>query len=267
MANRLPAPDLKNLHAAFRTESTVMLEFANSLTTSQWNAPSKAAGWSIADMVGHIGSTAHNMYSPAGLQAARQPSLEAVNEGPVEVRRAWSRQQVMAEFETATRTSARMLAFVRRTPLRAVPMQLNELGKFPMALLVGGALVFDLHTHLRHDMAPALGLPTPPTDANRMLAVLDWMTAVLSNQTGKSPAPGIDAGLTLTLTGPGGGTWWIDADGLATPGTRTPAARVTAPAITFPDWGTQRSSWRDADVEMTGDTELAARYLDTVNVI
>ena len=185
----------------------------------------------------------------------------------MQVRRAWSRQQVMAEFESATRTAARMLAFVRHTPMRAVPMRLNELGSFPMALLVGGALVFDLHTHLRHDMAPALGLPTPPTDGNRMRAVLDWMTAVLSNQTAKSPASGIDAGLILTLTGPGGRAWWIDADGLATPGSRTPSARITAPAITFPDWGTQRSSWRDADVEIAGDTELAARYLDTVNVI
>ena len=31
-----------------------------------------------------------------------------------------------------------------------------------------GALVFDHHTHLRHDMAPALGRPVPGTDANRM---------------------------------------------------------------------------------------------------
>lgn len=78
-----------------------------------------------------------------------------------------------------------MLAFVRHTPMRAVPKRLNELGSFPMALLVGGALVFDLHTHLR-----------PPP----------------------SPSP----------TG-----------------------------------GTQRSSWRDADVETTGNTDLACRTSST----
>lgn len=61
--------------------------------------------------------------------------------------------------------------------------------------------------------------------------MLDWMTAVLS-KTAKAPATGI-----------------------------------TTPAITFPDWGTQRSSWRDGDVEIAGDTDLAALYLDTVNVI
>ncbi|MBG6239959.1 uncharacterized protein (TIGR03083 family) [Mycetocola sp. CAN_C7] len=244
-----------------------MLDFANSLTPMQWNAPSRAAGWSIADVVGHIGSTAHNMYSPAGIHAACQPSLEVVNEGPVRGRRGWSRAQVLAEFETATRTAARMLAVVRHTPLRAVPMKLNELGTYPMALLVGGALIFDLHTHRRHDMSPALGKKTPSTDADRMRAVLAWMTAVLNNQTAQSPVSGLDAGLILTLTGPGGGSWWVDTDGLAVPGNRAPAARITAPAITFPDWGTQRSAWRDADVDITGDAELASRYLDAVNVI
>lgn len=267
MVNRLPAPDLANIHAALESEAGLVLEFADALTTEQWNEPSGAAGWSIGDVVGHIGATAHSMYTPAGVFAARKPSLEVVNEGPVQVRRSWSRHQIMSELMTSTSTVARLLGLVRRTPLRAVPMQLNELGKFPVGLLMGGALTFDLHTHLRHDMAPALGVPTPPTDGSRMRAVLEWMTAVLSNQTAKAPVPGIDAGLTLTLTGPGGGTWWIDNDGLAAAGSRSPAARIIVPAITFPDWGTRRSSWRDADIDLAGDTVLAERYLDTVNVI
>ncbi|MFH8901814.1 hypothetical protein ACH4HG_36365 [Streptomyces coeruleorubidus] len=84
-------------------------------------------------------------------------------------------------------------------------------------------------------MAPALGRPVPPTDVDGMRAVL--------------------------------GTWWFDEAGGLAPSNRAVAAHVTAPALTFPDWGTQRSSWRDSDVEVTGDTELAARFLDTVNVI
>ena len=45
------------------------------------------------------------------------------------------------------------------------------------------------------------------------------------------------------------------------------AARITAPAITFPDWGTRRSSWRDHDVTIAGDRDLAGRLLDSINVI
>ncbi|MFJ4979234.1 hypothetical protein ACIP6X_28525 [Streptomyces coeruleorubidus] len=61
---------------------------------------------------------------------------------------------------------------MRRTPVARVRVRLAELGRCPMGLMIGGALVFDQHTHLRHDMAPALGRPVPPTDADRMRAVL-----------------------------------------------------------------------------------------------
>jgi hypothetical protein len=38
--------------------------------------------------------------------------------------------------------------------------------------MISGALVFDHHTHLRHDMVSALGRPVPATDADRIRAVL-----------------------------------------------------------------------------------------------
>lgn len=201
------------------------------------------------------------------LRSARAPSLEQFNEDPVDRRRSWSRAQVMAEYQRATRRATTLLDVLRRTPASRLRAPLAELGRYPLGLLIGGALVFDHHTHLRHDMAPALGLPVPPTDAERMRAVLTWMTSVLSNQTAQAPVAGLDARVSLTLTGPGGGTWWIDAAGAHPLATGAVAAHVTAPALTFPDWGTQRSSWRDSDVTITGDAELAARFLDTVNVI
>jgi hypothetical protein len=54
MTDRLPAIDLPNMVAAFRSERTEMLDFTRSLTDDEWRAPSAAAGWSIADVVGHI---------------------------------------------------------------------------------------------------------------------------------------------------------------------------------------------------------------------
>ncbi|UUU35658.1 hypothetical protein JIX56_40645 [Streptomyces sp. CA-210063] len=54
---------------------------------------------------------------------------------------------------------------------------------------------------------PALGRPTPATDADRMRAVLTWMLAVLNNQVGQASVAGLDARVALTLTGPGRGTW------------------------------------------------------------
>jgi hypothetical protein len=52
------------------------------------------------------------------------------------------------------------------------PVPLAELGCYPLGLMIGGAPAFDHHTHLCHDMAAALDRPVPPTDADRMRAVL-----------------------------------------------------------------------------------------------
>ena len=60
-------------------------------------------------------------------------------------------------------------------------MRLAELGRFRVGQLLY-AIVFDTHTHLRHDIAPALGRTVPATDAGRMAVVLEWMMAVLSNE-------------------------------------------------------------------------------------
>lgn len=267
MTERLPAADLHNMAAALRAERTQMLEFTTSLSDDEWTAPSAAAGWRIADVIAHIGATARNFYTPTGLRTSFAPSLERFNEDPVARRRNWSRARVMAEYQLASRRATTLLEVVRRTPIARVRVPLAELGRYPLGLMIGGALVFDHHTHLRHDIAPALGRPVPPTDADRMRAVLTWMIAVLSNQIAQAPIAGLDARVALTLTGPGGGTSWIDEAGVLTSSDDLAAAHITAPALTFPDWGTQRSSWRDSDVTITGDGELAARLLDAVNII
>jgi uncharacterized protein (TIGR03083 family) len=182
MTERLPAADLRNMVAALRAERTAMLDFTTSLSDDEWTAPSAAAGWRIADVVAHMGATARNSYTPAGLRTAFAPSLEQFNEDPVARRRDWSRARVMAEYQLAVRRATTLLEVVRRTPITRVRVPLADLGRYPLGLMIGGALVFDHHTHLRHDMAPALGRPVPPTDADRTRAVLTWMIAVLSNQ-------------------------------------------------------------------------------------
>ena len=100
-----------------------------------------------------------------------------------------------------------------------------------------------------------------------MRAVLTWMIAVLNNQVAQAPVAGLDARVALTLAGPGGGTWWIDEAGVLPPSNARSPPTSPPPHRPSPDWGTQRSSWRDSAVTTTGDTDLAARFLDSVNII
>ena len=116
------------------------------------------------------------------------------------------------------------------------------------------------------------GLPTefPPlrtlTSSKGNLPIRD-LTLVGRQLEKDSVIEALEESRLVTLTGPGGGSWWIDVAGGLVPSNGAVAAHVTAPALTFPDWGTQRSPWRDSDVTVTGDTALAARFLDAVNVI
>jgi hypothetical protein len=38
-------------------------------------------------------------------------------------------------------------------------------------------------------------------------------------------------------------------------------------ALEFPQWSTRRLPWRTCTVAITGDTELGARMLDSINLV
>ena len=257
-------PDLR---AAFRAERADVLAFCQSLAPADWRMNSFAEGWSITDVVAHLGSGCHAMFSPQALKLMRSDDVEQVNDELVAARRDRPPVEVLAEYRRWSRVFGAVVPAVTRTPLGRVRVPLAELGRFPARLLPSAA-VFDHHTHLRHDMAPALGRPAPGTDANRMAAVLEWMTAVLANQlTGASPA-WLDRPLALTLAGPGGGSWRVETSGAVTPGRTEPAAaHITGAALEFPEWATRRANWRDRDITITGDVDYGADFLDTVDIV
>lgn len=161
----------------------------------------------------------------------------------------------------------RLMGPVSRTPVARAPMRLAELGRFRVGQLLC-AIVFDTHTHLRHDIAPALGRTVPETDANRMAVVLEWMMAVLSNQLRASSPAWLDRPVSIALSGPGGGCWVVHPDGSVASGVaKGCAAQINGLALEFPEWGTQRASWRAREVTVGGDADYGARFLDAVNVV
>ena len=198
----------------------------------------------------------------------RGNDIERANDAMVDSRRDWSSADVLAEYRRWSRVFGAVFTAVGRTPLGGVQASLAELGKFPARLLLS-ALVFDHHTHLRHDMAPALGRPAPDTDANRMAVVLEWMMAVLSNQlraqrtSGLGPAA-VDHPDRTRRRHLAGGARRL---GHRRRRTEPAAAQITGVALEFPQWGTARARWRDADVSITGDADYAAAFLDTVDIV
>lgn len=253
---------------AFRRERADLLRFCHALDDAQWRTESAAAGWRMQDVVAHMGSACKAIFTPAAVAIMRSKDIERTNDDFVDQRRDWAPQRTLAEYEQWSGRLATLAGVVARTPAARIPMPLGELGRFPVALVLPGAIVFDTHTHLRHDMAPALGLPIPGTDEGRMAVALDWMFAVLRNQLRNTPLPWLDRPIVITLDGPGGGSRRIGAGGTVAPGPDGgAAAQIAGSALEFPEWGTHRAPWRDRDVKITGDEEYGARFLDALRIL
>ncbi|MFN8071893.1 MAG: maleylpyruvate isomerase N-terminal domain-containing protein [Mycobacterium sp.] len=253
--------------AAFRAQRADVLAFCESLAPADWRMNSRASGWSIADVVAHMGSACHAMFTRQAAKLMRGDDIEAVNDELVAARRDRTPTEVFTEYRRWSRVFGAVVPTMVQTPLGRLEMPLAELGRFP-ARLLPSALVFDHHTHLRYDMAPALGRSVGDIDANRMAAVLEWMTAVLANQLTAAAPAWLDRPLALTLAGPGGGSWRVDTTGAVTPGRTEPAAaHITAVAAEFPEWGTTRANWRERDVTIAGDEDYGAVFLDAVDIV
>ena len=214
-----------------------------------------------------MGAGAHAMFGPAAVKLMRGNDIERLNDEMVDTRRSWSPEQVLAEYRRWTGIFANLMGPAAATPMGGLRLPLAELGRFPLRLFPS-ALVFDNHTHLHHDMAPALGRTLPEPDANRMAVTLEWMMAVLSNQVRRGRPAWLDRPVLITLTGPGGGRWLVGTGGSILPATvESGAARIRGIAVEFPQWGTARAGWRDRDISIDGDADYGAKFLDWLNIV
>ncbi|MDQ3947188.1 MAG: maleylpyruvate isomerase family mycothiol-dependent enzyme [Actinomycetota bacterium] len=257
--------------AALRRERDDVLAFCRLLADDEWKVPSGCLGWSVQDVVAHMTATVHGVFTPWLIKLIRSKDLERNNDADVEARRDRSPAEVLAEYETWSGRLPALLQAGQLPGLKMVPFPIAEIGRYPLAL-IASAFLFDHHTHLRHDLAPALGRPSPPTDEGRMAVVIEWMLAGLPQMCRESLSF-IDRPVLLTLEGPGGGTWAV----VPRPGggrvevrtgpTVGAVAHVTGVAEEFPVWGTTRRPWREHDLKLEGDEAYAARFLDAVKIV
>ena len=253
---------------ALESTRTAMIDYCRALDADQWLLPSEAEGWLVRDVVAHLGASSHVVFTPGSVGMVITRDIEGWNNKGVEQRKEWPTWQVLDEFETWSERGIKFGTFVFATPLSRVPVPIGELGSFPMGVLLAGALVFDQFTHLHHDIAPVVGTPVPAASAAQLDVVIGWMGCVLANQLRKAPMARVDAPVNVELTGLGKREWHIGSDGQLHEGfSWSHAAKVSGSAEAFVSWGTQRTSWRDSDVTISGESALAQRVLDAINVV
>jgi hypothetical protein len=247
-----------------------VIDFCAGLPAADWIASSNANGWRIRDVIGHLGSTCKLLLSPGVVSAVFSTNVERLNDQSVDDRRDWPIERVVGEFDIWSRRLIAALSVAAHGPVAAMRVPVADLGVYPLRLFPS-MLVFDWDTHLRLDVASAIGKGVPPASAKRCAVALEWMIAGIE-QMNRATMDWVDRPLGLTLRGGGGGRWRIDAAAKgklrvrpgATAGT---VAQISGDTAEFPSWATNRSPWRDAKVDIDGDIDYATRFLDTLNVI
>lgn len=251
---------------ALRAEQQRALDLIATLTPDEWTAASGCTGWRVQDVVQHMASTFHSIADPATIEGGSAHDVEQNAEVPVQARREWSVEQVVAEYVEWSDKGVATLASFQEPPMHDMVIPLGNLGSHPMHIL-GNAIAFDHYCHLRHDIGAAIPRAAQlPHDPAVLAATVEWMLTGVPQMCTEALASCTQA-VTLVFTdlddaaftlAPGDPLWTV-AEGAAD---GVPEVRTTA--HDFVSWATKRADWRSMDVQADG---AAAATLDALNVI
>jgi uncharacterized protein (TIGR03083 family) len=229
-----------------RADRDALIGICADLSPTDWAAPSGCEGWTVQDLIAHLGALFWATVDASKLPDVSGMPTEAGQEMLVQCRRGMSASAVLEDYVEVSEVALQRLA-----ELAAVDMELplGDLGTYP-ASLIPAAYSFDHFTHIRADLfrprGPLTG-PPPPADEFRLESVLDWAEAALPQQNPDAVGAGL---FELQVTGPGARVISFGA-GQAT-------ATVSSDAFTFIRWVTQRGSWEELGVRASGDEPALA---------
>jgi hypothetical protein len=211
-----------------------------------------------------MGGVLHGVVDPTFMRAGDDPDdMESAMEVGVSERRSWPIAEVLTEYETYSGQAIENFAGLQSGEMAAMEIPMGNLGTHPLHLLAN-AFVFDAYCHLRNDLLAPYGPldREPPAASGEVLApAVEWMVAGWPQM---CDLAFMDAPVLVELVGEGGGSFLI---GGASASNDAPRATVTSTPDAFVRWGTQRRSWRDEGVTISGDQPFAARFLDATNII
>ena len=200
-----PAP-LTDLIAAWAQAMSDVRTLADELGEPGWRRPSLLPGWTVGDVVAHLSWIERIMLGRA--DPPHQPEWAALphatsdfgraTEVPVDLRRSWPRERVLAEFDATIAD--------RHAALRAGPQDLDTPARDPFGRpsTLEGVLrmrTFDTWVH-GQDIRLAVGRPgATDTDAARIAA--EQIAGVLGFVWAKKVGASIGSTLTVTVIPPG----------------------------------------------------------------
>jgi uncharacterized protein (TIGR03083 family) len=236
-------------------DRAALLEICAGLGEADWRAESGCPGWTVRDVVAHMGALYWLIVDRTKLPDVADLPTERAMDVYVSDRGWMTPEQVRADYESVSTAALPVLASLDGQDFE---IPLGDLGTYP-AGTVPTAYSFDHYVHIRMDLfgprGPLPG-PPPPSDELRVTPALDWVAAALPQQSADALASA-DGTIEFVVTGPGART--------ITVGSGEPLGQVTMPAPAFLRAVTQRSDWADAEIVPAGD-ELSPALLQRLKV-
>ncbi|HWH32698.1 MAG TPA: maleylpyruvate isomerase family mycothiol-dependent enzyme [Egibacteraceae bacterium] len=204
-AAELPPLDRDAGYRIARAELDASIAFYAALGAQEWDAPTACAPWRVREMVAHmVGAMDESIRFRVLLRHVRQgrrrypdkSDLDALNEAQVDERRDWPPEALLRAFRDL---GPRAVEARRKlpAPLRAVRIPKPDGGRMSLAYLNDVIYPRDLWMH-RLDAARATGRDFTLGEHDRAL-VAGVVRDLALGWTGPD--------VTLTLTGPAGGSW------------------------------------------------------------
>jgi uncharacterized protein (TIGR03083 family) len=258
--------------AGMRCAADDIVAVGRTLDEREWQTPSAAEGWSIHDVITHVGCLLELLQAAVRGEAVPDSGIEALNEVMVAERRDWD-ARTLDNLQKQLEQALSLFAPLQDEPMGSVQTPMLDLGTYPLHA-IADMFTFDMTAHLRYDILAPRGPITralPPLDEARLGPSVSWLLGGIP-QMQPHLAAHLTAPLGLHLTGPGAREVLIRAeDGaitvcpLRSPADQ-PAATLTSTTADFLAWSTTRLPWRPL-VAIDGERGAAAEFLDAINLI
>jgi uncharacterized protein (TIGR03083 family) len=241
---------------ALRADRTALLDICAGLNDADWKAASGCPGWSVQDLVTHMGAGFQAVVDPAVLPDTAGLPFEQAQDVVVQKRRGLTPAEVVAHY---TEVSEKAIDLLRDLSAADFEVPLGDAGTYPASALPA-AFCFDHYIHIREDLfaprGPLTG-PPPAYDGPQLRGAIDWIEAAIGQQNASRLAS-LGGPAEIVLTGGDSRTLRLGPEG-------APAASVRSAADDFVCWITQRAAWEDLDVTAAGD-ENALEVLQQIRV-
>jgi uncharacterized protein (TIGR03083 family) len=227
---------------ALGADRAALLDICAGLDEAAWRSGSGCPGWSVQDVVAHMGALFWAVVDRTRLPDVAGLPTERAQDSYVESRRGLSPAQVLADYAAV---SAQALEIMATFDGQDAPVPLGDLGTYPLSV-IPTAYNFDHYVHIREDLFAPRGplAGPPPSDELRLAPALDWVQSALPQQNAAALRD-LHGTIEFAIQGTAART--------ITVGTGEVRARVSAAAPEFLRSVTQRATWHEPGVTCTGD--------------